>query len=137
MVWLGEGGFPPPSFNPLQACLDLLGPVKQARWCRMTTNDSGKLNRGGVSAIKSITQIPGAASAASQSQRLDACLTALAHQPSRWYKYQDWGKGGPVAFLAARGIEFTPVPNPRPVGQSWYGGCGCGAPHWRIRDGLQ
>ena len=58
-------------------------------------------------------------------------LTALAHQPSRWYSYQDWGTGGPVKFLAERGIEFTPVRDIRPVERSWYDGCGCNETHWR------
>ena len=98
----------------------------------MTTNDSGKLNMGGVTAIKSITSIPPSKRTPQQSARLAACLTALAHQPSRWYSYQDWGTGGPVRFLAARGIEFSPVSNPRPVRRSWYDGCECNETHWRM-----
>ena len=97
----------------------------------MTTNDSGKLNMGGVNAIKNITAIPVGERTERQSAYLDACLTALAHQPRRWYEYQDWGPGGPVEFLAERGIEFTPVDSPRPLGQSWYNGCDCDADHWR------
>ena len=80
----------------------------------MTTNASGKLNMGGVSAIKDITGTPFAQRTPQQSEYLAACLTALAHQPPRWYSYQDWGPGGPVYFLAERGIEFIPVPSPRP-----------------------
>ena len=97
----------------------------------MTTNDSGKLNMGGVDAIKSITSIPFSDRAPRQSDRLDACLTALAHQPVRWESYQDWGSGGPVQFLAERGIDFTRVTNPRPIGRSWYNGCGCKEKHYR------
>ena len=97
----------------------------------MTTNNSGKLNMGGVEAIKSITSIPPSERTPQQSAYLAACLTALAHQPRRWYSYQDWGVGGPVKFLAERGIEFTPVPDTRPVARSWYDGCDCNATHWR------
>ena len=80
----------------------------------MTTNDSGKLNMGGVDAIKSITLISPSERTARQSNYLDACLTALAHQPAQWYGYQDWGKGGPVAFLAKRGIRVHPHTRPHP-----------------------
>ena len=97
----------------------------------MTTNASGKLNVGGIAAIKDITGIPPDQRTPRQSSYLAACLTALAHQPDRWYSYQDWGPGGPVKFLAERGIEFTPVSDPRPVAQSWYDGCECGETHWR------
>ena len=97
----------------------------------MTTNNSGKLNMGGVDAIKSITDIPANQRTSQQSDRLDACLTTLAHQSSRWHSYQNWGKGGPVKFLADKGIEFTPVPNSQPVGRSWYSGCECKERHWR------
>ena len=97
----------------------------------MTTNNSGKLNRGGVQAIKSITSIPPSKRTPQQSKYLAACLTALAHQPKRWYSYQDWGVGGPVAFLAERGIQFTPVPDTHPVAWSWYDGCECNERHWR------
>lgn len=76
----------------------------------MTTNNSGKLNMGGVSAIKDITRLSPSERTPQQSAYLAACLTALAHQPKRWYSYQDWGPGGPVEFLAQRSIEFTPVP---------------------------
>ena len=71
----------------------------------MTTNDSGKLNMGGVAAIKEITAIPATEWTEHQRYRLNACLTALAHQPQRWYSYQDWGTGGPVRFLAERGLS--------------------------------
>lgn len=97
----------------------------------MTTNGSGKLNRGGVSAIKDITSIPAAERSDHQNNYLAASLTALAHQPRRWYSYQDWGAGGSVAFLAERGIEFTPVPDTKPQRRSWYDGCGCNESHWR------
>ena len=97
----------------------------------MTTNDSGKLNMGGVEAIKDISSIPPSKRTSRQSAYLAACLSALAHQPSRWYSYQDWGAGGPVRFLAERGIEFTPVPDTRPVARSWYDGCKCNDTHWR------
>lgn len=97
----------------------------------MTTNNSGKLNMGGVSAIKDITSIPPGERTPQQSAYLAACLTALAHQPRRWYSYQDWGVGGPVRFLAERGIEFTPVADPRPARRSWYDGCECDTAHWR------
>ena len=97
----------------------------------MTTNDSGKLNMGGVAAIKDITAIQPTMRTQNQARYLDACLNALAHQPIRWYSYQDWGPGGPVAFLAERGIKFTPVSAPNPVGRSWYGGCGCCETHWQ------
>ena len=97
----------------------------------MTTNDSGKLNTGGVEGIKSITSVPPDKRTSKQIEYLNACLTALAHQPSRWYSYQDWGPGGPVEFLARRGMEFIPAPGSHPVGRSWYDGCGCAEPHWR------
>ena len=100
----------------------------------MTTNGSGKLNMGGVAAIEDITLIPPAEWTPNQRRYLNACLTALAHQPRRWYAYQDWGRAGPVAFLAARGIEFIPVQNPRSEGRSWYDGCDCPSAHWRIAD---
>ena len=98
----------------------------------MTTNDSGKLNIGGANAIISITAMPPSQWSDKQRRYLDACLTALAHQPARWYAYQDWGEGGPVAFLAERGIDFFPVSNPRPEAKSWYDGCDCGVSHWRF-----
>ena len=100
----------------------------------MTTNASGKLNTGGASAIVSITAIPPDQWSDNQRQYLNACLTALAHQPARWYSYQDWGEGGPVAFLAARGIEFHPVANPRPEQKSWYDGCNCDKAHWEVKS---
>ena len=96
----------------------------------MTTNDSGKLNMGGVAAIKDITVIPPGSRTPEQTRYLAACLTALNHQPPRWYSYQDWGAGGPVGFLAQRGITSTPVPGHRPEGRSWYRGCRCDGPHW-------
>ena len=101
----------------------------------MTTNNSGKLNMGGVSAIKDIVTIPAADRTERQTERLNACLTALAHQPRRWESYQDWGKGGPTAFLAEYGIEFIPVSKPQAKRRSWYDGCDCRAPHWRERNG--
>ena len=98
----------------------------------MTTNNSGKLNMGGVSAIKDITTIPASERTPRQADYLGACLTALAHQPKRWDSYQDWGPGGAVQFLAERGIELKRVPSPTAEGRSWYGGCECGEPHWRV-----
>ena len=100
----------------------------------MTTNASGKLNMGGASAIVNITAIPPDQWSDKQRRYLDACLTALAHQTTRWYSYQAWGPGGPVPFLAARGIEFFPVTNPRPEQKSWYDGCSCGRAHWRLKE---
>ena len=97
----------------------------------MTTNNSGKLNKGGVDAIKNIIEVPLSERTPQQSAYLDACLTALAYQPQRWYSYQDWGQGGPVRFLAERGIEFNPVPDTHPVARSGYDGCECNQPHWR------
>ena len=97
----------------------------------MTTNDSGKLNMGGVDAIKYITNIPPSERTTQQLDRLAACLTALAHQPKRWYSYQDWGKGGAAGFLAARGIRFTLASSTHPVARSWYNGCECNEPHWQ------
>ena len=97
----------------------------------MTTNASGKLNIGGVDAIKEITALPLGERTPHQDRRLAACLTALAHQPVRWYSYQDWGTGGPIQFLADRSIEFKPVPDKHPTEQSWYDGCGCNESHWR------
>ena len=97
----------------------------------MTTNSSGKLNMGGVAAIKDITSIPSSERTPRQSDYLSACLAALAHQPSRWYSYQDWGAGGPISFLAERGIEFIPVPDSHPSVRSWYDGCECKETHWR------
>ena len=99
----------------------------------MTTNDSGKLNMGGVDAIKSITSVPLSKRTPQQSAYLAACLTSLAHQPSRWYSYQDWGQGGPVEFLAERGIEFAPFPDVSPRRRSWYDGCECNETHWHER----
>ena len=98
----------------------------------MTTNDSGKLNMGGVAAIKDITEIPPNQWSQRQADYLNACLIALAHQPPRWYSYQDWGNGGPVEFLAKRDIEFTPVGDPDPISRSWYDGCECDDAHWRL-----
>ena len=100
----------------------------------MTTNDSGRLNTGGVAAIKEITAIPAADWTERQRYRLNACLTALAHQPQQWYGYQDWGAEGPVnRFLADRGIRVLPSTRPTPP---WAGlrttGAGCGQEHWRI-----
>ena len=97
----------------------------------MTTNSSGKLNMGGVDGIKSIIQVPAAERSEAQTRYLDACLTALAHQPTRWYSYQDWGVGGPVEYLAKRGIEFVPRPDARPQQRSWYDGCRCSRKHWK------
>ena len=97
----------------------------------MTTNDSGKLNMGGVSAIKDITRLSPSERTPQQSVYLAACLAALAHQPRRWYSYQDWGPGGPIEFLAQRGIEFTPVPDTRPMARSYHDGCECNETHWR------
>ena len=102
----------------------------------MTTNDSGKLNMGGVTAIKEITAIPPTEWTENQRRRLNACLIALAHQPQRWCSYQDWGQGGPVRYLSERGIEFVPQPDRRPHGRSYYEGCGCNVPHWRVGEGL-
>ena len=100
----------------------------------MTTNASGKLNVNGVDAIKGITAVLPERWSGEQRKYLNACLTALAHQPARWYSHQDWGPGGPVAFLAERGIEFFPVSNPVAEQRSWYGGCECGKAHWRFGD---
>ena len=102
----------------------------------MTTNDSGKLNMGGVSAIKEITDIPPPEWTVNQRRRLNACLIALAHQPQRWYSIQDWGQGGPVRYLSERGIEFVPQPDRSPLGRSYYEGCGCKVTHWRVGKGL-
>ncbi len=88
---------------------------------------------GGVQAIKRITGIPVGERIPKQSEYLDACLTALAHQPRRWYSLQDWGKDGPIQFLKDRGIEFAPVPDRSPRSQSWYEGCGCDYKHWSER----
>ena len=103
----------------------------------MTTNDSGKLNMGGVSAIKDITLIPPSQRTPQQNRYLAACLTALAHQPKRWYSYQDWGPDGPVNFLSERGIVFTPLTDTRPVARSWYDGCECNEPHWQERHPIK
>ena len=78
----------------------------------MTTNDSGKLNMGGVQALKSIINVPPSERTPKQSAYLTACLTALAHQPSRWYSYQDWGVGGPVGYLADKGIRCVATDGP-------------------------
>ena len=107
---------------------------KQRQRCQggiVTTNNSGKLNVGGLAAIRNITSIPPSKRTPRQYAYLAACLTALGHQPSRWYSYQDWRTGGPVKFLAERGIEFTPVRDIRPVERSWYDGCGRNETHWR------
>ena len=105
---------------------------KKERHKPVTTNDSGKLNMGGVSAIKGITDQPYAEWTTRQRETLAACLDALAHQPTRWYSYQEWGAGGPVQYLAAKGIVFTPTPDRTPKGKRYYRGCGCGTQHWRI-----
>ena len=97
----------------------------------MTTNGSGKLNIGGVEAIKEITAIPATEWTERQRYWLNACLAALAHQPPRWYSYQDWGTGGPVRFLAERGIEFYPRQTIQ-MRRSYDEGCGCGQEHWRV-----
>ena len=76
---------------------------------KMTTNNSGKLNMGGVAAIKEITAIPAADWTEHQRYRLNACLAALAHQPTRWYGYQDWGAGGPVRFWQTEGSSSSLV----------------------------
>ena len=68
----------------------------------MTTNNSGKLNMGGVEAIKSITSIPPSEWTPRQSAYIAACLTALAYQPSRWYSYQDWGRAVPSSSWQRR-----------------------------------
>ena len=99
----------------------------------MTTNASGKLNRGGVAAIKEITAIQFSERTSQQSHRLAACLTALAHQPTRWYSYQDWEPGGPAKFLADRGIEFKATPDAHPPAgdsNSYYDGCACPEQHF-------
>ena len=96
----------------------------------MTTNGSVKLNRGGVSAIKDIITVPAEQRSDNQQKYLDACLTALAHQPERWYSYQDWGPGGPVHYLAGAGIKFRPSPDANPIASSWYDGCDCADPHY-------
>ena len=83
-------------------------------------------------AIKDIIAIPPTEWTKTQHRRLDACLTALAHQPERWYSYQDWGPGRAVRYMAERGIEFVPRPDRRPRGQSYYEGCGCNVAHWRV-----
>ena len=101
----------------------------------MTTNDSGKLNMGGVNGIKSITSLPPAEWTDQQRRYLNACLSALAHQPNRWLSYQDWGAGGPVQYLADKGIEFWPRPDRNPLSRSYYEGCGCGQEHWRLAPG--
>ena len=74
----------------------------------MTTNSSGKLNMGGVAAIKDITSIPSSERTPRQSDYLAACLAALAHQPSRWYSYQDWGGGRSCQFLGREGYRVHP-----------------------------
>ena len=96
----------------------------------MTTNGSGKLNVGGVNGIKSIVEIPASERTPRQVAYLSACLTALAHQPRRWESYQEWGPGGPVQYLASKGIEFSPMENPKAEQRSWYDGCTCGKLHW-------
>ena len=75
----------------------------------MTVNDSGKLNRGGVQAVKEITSIPPEQRNPKQVQYLEACLRALKAQPKRWESYQDWGPRGARAFLKARGIDLDAV----------------------------
>ena len=100
----------------------------------MTTNESGKLNTGGVAAIKSILDVAESKRTEQQLNYLYACLTALAHQPTRWYGLQDWGEGGPLKYLASKGIELQPVPDIRPGRRSWYRGCGCTEKHWKVVD---
>ena len=94
----------------------------------MTTNASGKLNIGGVDAIKSIAGIPAHERTLHQTRRLNACLAALRKQPKRWLSYQDWGPGGPEKHLADRGIVFVHEPDTleeakrryEDGGNSWY-----------------
>ena len=69
----------------------------------MTTNGSGKLNRGGVANIKRITTRGGLNWEKQRGTLIDACLNALAHRPVWLYVYQDWGPGGPEKHLADRG----------------------------------
>ena len=77
----------------------------------MTTNNLGKLNVGGLAAIRKHHQHPAQQTnpSAIRPAYLAACLTALAHQPSRWYSYQDWGdERSCQSFGAESGIEFPP-----------------------------
>ena len=103
----------------------------------MTTNQSGKLNQGGVQAIKDICQIPRDKRTEQQEKYFEACLTALAHQPERWLGYQDWGPGGPKHYLAGAGILFIPAKDPKPEQRSWYDGCECSVKHRKywVQDG--
>ena len=100
----------------------------------MTTNDSGKLNRGGESAIHRIIQIPQEQRTAQQTRYLEASLTALAHQPKRWDSYQDWGPEGAEHYLAKAGIILERVRNPKPERRSWYDGCDCSEPHFTYAE---
>ena len=90
----------------------------------MTTNESGKLNIGGVNAIKSIASIHARERTPTQTRRLNACLAALSKQPKRWLSYQDWGPGGPEKYLADRGIVFVHEPDTLEEAKRRYGNNG-------------
>ena len=75
----------------------------------MTVNASGKINIGGVVAIKEISSIPPDQRTPRQATYLEALLKELKVQPKRWEAYQDWGPGGPRRFLKERGIDLDAV----------------------------
>ena len=78
----------------------------------MTANASGKINKGVVAAIKSISSLPPEQRSLKQVAYLDALLKELKAQPKRWEAYQDWGPGGPHQFLKKPGINQAPVDSP-------------------------
>ncbi len=75
----------------------------------MTVNDSGKINKGGIMALKQISSIPSDQRTPRQVAYLKALLKELKVQPKHWEAYQDWGPGGPQRFLKERGIDLATV----------------------------
>ena len=75
----------------------------------MTVNASGKINRGGVAAIKDIAKIPSEQRTPRQAAYFASLLKELKVQPKRWEAYQDWGLGGPRGFLKKYGIDLDSV----------------------------
>ena len=72
----------------------------------MTVNASGKINRGGVAAIKDIAPIRLGIRTPKQAAYFAGLLKELKVQPKRWEAYQDWGSRGPRGFLKKYGIGF-------------------------------
>ena len=82
-------------------------------------------------AIQDIIKVSPEKRTENQERMLNACLTALAHQPKQWWGYQDWEKGNPVEHLKKYGIELQLIPDIHPEAKSYYNGCGCKQKHWK------